>query len=428
MLKYKRMGLIFTAALMAVCFCAPGRQAAAAGAPDAEWEGDADYDRLPDAWEIAYGLNPHMPDGNADADGDGFSNYAEYAAHSDPVDPWSAPLIVHDTIPPQHTGISKRAPVSRTASLGVLISSTFGIDLTHPDSIRFSIDDELLPIYARDLSADSVRVVKLNDAEDSRATLLWAVYDRSREVDIPAAYSPDAFISIGVGVRDGLGNVLAAGEFNFRIESERASAETAGSLPQTAPVDPSDPLLEGEYDRGIQVVDGPLEGAKIIYSSREPHPPVFGPVQEFAGVDADGVEAVGFPLNLEPHTVFDTPVKIYIPIPDDVQAESLGVYFHNGLQWQPGCDPAGDVSDAGMGWMRPESRVILNDQDPALIGIDVHHFSGVQTVIFARFSGDRDDDNIHDSNSGNVYVSCFITSASSQRSPCLRRNSWPSFF
>lgn len=51
---------------------------------------DTDKDGLPDAWEIAYGLNPldatGRNGGDGDLDSDGFNNQAEYLADTNPRD------------------------------------------------------------------------------------------------------------------------------------------------------------------------------------------------------------------------------------------------------------------------------------------------------------------------------------------------------
>ena len=53
---------------------------------------DADGDGLPDAWERKYGLNPQSAaDAQADADGDGFTNFEEFQAKTDPTDKTSHP-------------------------------------------------------------------------------------------------------------------------------------------------------------------------------------------------------------------------------------------------------------------------------------------------------------------------------------------------
>ena len=53
--------------------------------------GDADLDGLPDAYELANGLNPNDPlDAALDADGDGQTNAQEFAAGTNPQDPASA--------------------------------------------------------------------------------------------------------------------------------------------------------------------------------------------------------------------------------------------------------------------------------------------------------------------------------------------------
>jgi hypothetical protein len=47
---------------------------------------DSDLDGMPDAWEIAYGLNPNNPtDAQMDADHDGISNLQEFQAGTNPL-------------------------------------------------------------------------------------------------------------------------------------------------------------------------------------------------------------------------------------------------------------------------------------------------------------------------------------------------------
>jgi hypothetical protein len=56
-----------------------------AGAPIAACPGDADCDGLPDAWELANGLNPNDPsDAYLDPDHDGLNNVEEYLAGTNP--------------------------------------------------------------------------------------------------------------------------------------------------------------------------------------------------------------------------------------------------------------------------------------------------------------------------------------------------------
>ena len=47
---------------------------------------DTDGDGMPDAWEVAHGLNPNLNDANGDPDGDGISNFTEFQRGTDPHD------------------------------------------------------------------------------------------------------------------------------------------------------------------------------------------------------------------------------------------------------------------------------------------------------------------------------------------------------
>ncbi|MEX2605830.1 MAG: Ig-like domain-containing protein, partial [Kiritimatiellia bacterium] len=51
---------------------------------------DSDGDGMPDAWEIAHGLDPLVDDAGADLDGDGLTNIWEYTHGFDPSDPFDA--------------------------------------------------------------------------------------------------------------------------------------------------------------------------------------------------------------------------------------------------------------------------------------------------------------------------------------------------
>ena len=49
---------------------------------------DSDHDGMPDAWEIAHGLNPHDPsDASQDLNGDGYTNIEDYINGLDPRAP-----------------------------------------------------------------------------------------------------------------------------------------------------------------------------------------------------------------------------------------------------------------------------------------------------------------------------------------------------
>ena len=54
---------------------------------------DDDNDGIPDAYEMANGLNPLVDDAALDADGDGFTNFREFEKGSDPQDPASKPIV-----------------------------------------------------------------------------------------------------------------------------------------------------------------------------------------------------------------------------------------------------------------------------------------------------------------------------------------------
>jgi len=338
------------------------------------------------------------------------------AANSVPTyynDP-SAPIEIRDCIPQEDAGIINFARVPDDTSFAVLIRSVHGIDLNSADAVRFIIDDRTHRPYLRNLSSDAVRVVKLDDAPDARSAFMWAVYDRSLESFLPPTYALNSYINIKVQIQDAADNILLPAAFEFKIESAAEQAASRQNLPETEESYLYDQPVSDTHDASIQVVEGELAGAMVMYNSQEPLTPEFESADGIAEPDLAGVEAVGFPVNLAPHTVFDTPVKVFVPVPEDVDIHSVGLAYYDGTQWLPAVDAAGNVLPAGEGWMVPGSRVNHSTSSPALIEVQVYHFSGTQTVVFASFSGTRKEDRPPGENGSGatVFVSCFINSAS----------------
>ncbi len=371
---------------------------------------DGDADRMADIWEARHGLDPVMADGLPDDDGDGFSNYQEYLARSHPFAALSAPIEIRDSIPQDDAGIVNSARVPDETGFAVLVRSAHGIDTQAPAAVRFTIDDGLHPPYVRDLSSDAVRTVTLNEDPAEQATFLWAVYDRFLEPFMATSYPPGADISIKVAVRDIQNNLLQPQPFAFKIETRAQNAASGQNLPQTDDYDIDDPYSGDPnlYDAGIEIIDGALSGAKVVYSSREPQIPAFGSADGIEEINLAGIRAAGPPLNLRPHTVFDVPVKLFIPVMDDVGITTAGLAYHDGTQWLPAADADGNVLAGGEGWLVPGSRVNHTDSRPALIEVRVYHFSGVQAVIGGSGTTEEEEKPPHHGSGAVVYATCFI--------------------
>ena len=353
---------------------------------------DTDGDGMPDGWEVAYGFDPTDGSGingrDGDLDDDGWNNYEEYINGTDPSDvgsrPTPTPPQILEAIPHPDAGISDNMRVPHNTSFAILLQDSDGIDIADTDSIKFTIDDRVNEVYARDLNDTRVvRVVQLSDDDNTQVTSLWAIYDRSQ--DIYGYYSYASNINIKVDVKDRRGDWMEQASYDFKIETEIEHNEAQINLPDTIPVDLNDPALGGSYDTGIQVVSGELEGAKIVYASSEPVTPIFGPMDELPAFDLEGEQAVGLAMNLQPPTIFNTPVKIFIPCPNHSDVSTLNIYHYNGTDWvlANDADAAHTVQPGGLGWMVEGSRRNHNladnpANDPSTIEIQVYHFSGAQ--------------------------------------------------
>jgi hypothetical protein len=385
---------------------------------------DADGDGLPDWWESAHGLDPTSASGingrNGDFDDDGWTNIEEYVNSTDPADytsPAATPPEVREVNPHHRAGIDDSTRVPANTSFAVRIEDTDGIDVTDGASIRFTINDGINSVYERDLSdSDVVRVIKLSADPDSRVTKLWAVYDRSVEAGY-GNYAYDTDVNIKVEAKDRRDDWMTPRSYKFNIETQTEHNHAEDNSPDTGPLAPAELAIvdpEHTYDTGIKVADGAFEGAIIVYDSGEPVQPTFGPTDELPAFHAPGTDAVGVPVNLQPPTVFTTPVKILIPCPGQSDLSKLSVYLYNGTDYVLACDADGHVKAEG--WMVPGSRIDHPETSPPSIEIKVYHFTGVQAGL-ARSPGDTDADTgeavaPRAASSGGSSGPCFISTAS----------------
>jgi hypothetical protein len=385
---------------------------------------DADGDGLPDWWESAHGLDPASASGidgrNGDFDHDRWTNIEEYINSTDPADdssPVPTPPEVREVNPHHRAGIDDRTRVPANTSFAVRIEDTDGIDVTDGASIRFTISDGINTVYERDLSdSDVVRVIKLSADPDSRMTKLWAVYDRSMDAGY-GNYAYDMDVSIKVEAKDRRDDWMTPRSYKFNIETQREHTQAEANSPDTGPLAPEDLAIvdpEHTYDAGIKVTDGDLEGAIMVYDSGEPVELIFGPTEELPTLSAPGMDAIGVPMNLQPPTVFTTPVKILIPCPGQADVSNLSVYFYNGTDYVLACDAGGHVKAEG--WMVPGSRVDHPETSPPSIEIRVYHFTGVQPAVAsdsaAEDTGEEVAPGAASSGGGGSGGPCFISTAS----------------
>jgi hypothetical protein len=318
-----------------------------------------------------------------------------------------AVLRILDRMPQGSAGGAIGSGVPDDATFGVLVESRYGINLSDSASIRFEIDDGVHFPYQRDLSSDTMRVVRVED-EDPRKDLIWVVYDRSLETRLPPLYFPDKIVQITVNLEDLYQNRLSPREFRFKIESDFGYPTDFDRLPDYDFMDRDLLISETSYDSGMEILSGELEGAKIIYNSKEPLTPGFGPIDDIEALNLEDSQGAGAPLNLIPHTIFHTPVKLMIPFPEGTDIAGMDIFYHNGEEWLRACDADGNVLPGGRGWMVPGTRVNHFMTTPLLVEIQVYHFSAAQGGFVVVTTGtDRDQD--HSDQSGTVVVAkCFI--------------------
>ncbi len=371
---------------------------------------DNDSDNLPDNWEIANGLNPLIDDSMEDIDGDGYTNYQEFLSNTDPANPLSMLFEVRNALPENNSGYTEESRVSIDSSFAILIHSVNGIDITHPTNIIFSIEKNNVS-HNRNLGANTVRRIKLTDDPDTRVTLIWVVYDGSLDT---GHWDFDADINVIVTANDIHGFSMNTVDYSFKLESEQAHNEARDKTDQLdkADADTNDP----DRDVGVLINSGALKGAGVFYNSNESISPEFGPEGEIPAIDLPGINPNNQPLNFQPHTVFSTPVKIFIPSSESSDLTEQSIYYFDGSNWTEACSPDGAVLSGSEHWIVPGSRVNHQNTNPPTIEIMIYHFTGVQAGSSVS-SGDSSSSSggSGESSGGGGGGGCFISAAGPEK-------------
>jgi hypothetical protein len=370
-------------------------------------DGDDDNDGLPDDWELRYGLNPRDNAGDdgrdGDLDGDGLSNWAEYQAGSNPADHLAEsdqrPRILA-VIPQQGAGIDDDRRVPIASSFCMLLQVPKGLDGTDTSSVQISIYDGQSP-YVRDLSDTGVvRLLKLLDEADNQLTSFWLIYDRSR--DGVGLFPFDTEIAISVLLKDRQDQAFADATYRFSTETEEqhlAAQDEAPATTQLASDDPDLSIDEG-YDSGLAITEGSLVGTKVIFNSAAAIPPTVGPINEVPEMPAQAGSPVGAPLNLQPPTVSDTPVKLLLPVRGATNEENLTVQIYAGDRWVKAYNADGSVTEEAQGWVAPAQKGVTSGEgEVPMLEVRTYHNTSVQVVENQDSSGGDQ----------TVAVSCFIS-------------------
>ena len=376
---------------------------------------DNDADGLPDDWEVAVGLDPtsaNVSDGQGsegDFDDDGYSNYDELINRTDPIDRQDFPShsVILEVLPHHNAGIEDDFRVANDSSFAVLISDRKGININSETSVVFAVDDGINESYQINLGdTDVCRVIKMNNGDlDTSVTQLWVVYDRSRD-DRYGVFPFEAVANVSVRAINNVGDVVE-GSYRFEIETESEHSDATDSLrmPEYTVLEGDDPDFDDDdyiYDSGFQMIPDEQPGAKLIYHSSDVTPKI-SPLEDLPFFDVTGANAIGIPMNLGPPTIFSVPVKLIIPVPEDVSVKALSIYVHNGKEWVLGCDTSGKSPNLD-GWLVPGSRVNGKNR----IEFKVYHFSGIQTALLGEGGGADASRNNSSAEQPDEVGSCFI--------------------
>jgi hypothetical protein len=239
-----------------------------------------------------------------------------------------------------------------------------------PDSLRVPIDASIVIRLKADtgidentimLTVNGMKVDPILKQVNGNNRDCWVVYHPTKDFDF------EQIVNVMIDAASSYESYMNTYEYSFKVESQ---AEYNIAQKNT----PSFVMDASDQSRHIIIADlgTEIEGAKIIHDSFEPVTPRFGPVNELQ--PPGEINTVGSPVSLEPPTVFNNPVTVFVPCPGINDLSILKIYFYNPAT---GWMPASEVD----GWMIDDSRVNHPETTPPTIEIKINYFGIFQAGI-----------------------------------------------
>lgn len=227
-----------------------------------------------------------------------------------------------------------------------------GMQAAQADSVlavRLRSEGDIAPdsIWAPVTATTSGTSVEWRPIQEGNMRDLWVIV-RPQE-----SWLLEDLIRVVVSAQTITGNVVGPVAHHFRVESaEQAEARA---------VRPADLVWQPEAGVDYEVTDDSTASGTATLT----------PVGEAAPSVAGGLES---PLAVGPERVYETPQRVWLPVPAGVDAASVRLYYYHPNGDDRGWYPAENVE----GWLVPESYLTVEVNGTTYLGFLVRHAGIVQ--------------------------------------------------
>jgi len=230
--------------------------------------------------------------------------------------------------------------------------------------------------------ADSVLAIRLRSEAEIDPESIWGPVPNYTDDEVTAEWQPvvegdlrdvwvifrpnetwylDEVISVTVGAETVSGEPVEPVTFQFRTESEEDYFERV--------TEPVEPVWQPQYDEDF-------DAAGLDLTAESTDTAVLTPAGEQTASTrlSDGLDA---PFTIGPERVYDTPQRVWLPVPEDVDPDEVRLYYYHPTGDDRGWYPAETVA----GWLVPDSYLELDIDGTTYLGFLVRHAGIVQLGI-----------------------------------------------